>query len=197
MSSPRQGPRGPPAVSSPPSATRAFKQRRRLWANPSVCCGDGSGGGCGEGGRRELPRRFRLLFPRALRPHVRACLLLCAARRRARRGARGRPPRGARQARVSGCAPRSGESPPGRCFADVQPTVREFDLPRRAVPPPDRGEPDGTGQDLGVRDVGGREALLRALGGPVRPPRARRAAPPRRPGARRGERRRSAPDCSS
>ena len=70
---------------------------------------------------------------------------------------------------------------------NVQPTVREFDLPRepflRLI------EANRMDQHVSaLRAVGRRQAVLRALGRPVRTARARRAAPARRSGARRGER---------
>ena len=75
---------------------------------------------------------------------------------------------------VAGAAERAADGP------RVRPAAR-------AVPAADRGEPDGPA-DRRVRDVGRPEAVLRPLGRPVRPARARRAAPARRPGARRCER---------
>ena len=71
----------------------------------------------------------------------------------------------------------------------LQPTIREFDLPAGAVPAADRGQPDRPA-DLRVRDLGRPEAVLRPLGRPGRPARPRPAPAVRRRRARRRLRRR-------
>ncbi len=118
-----------------------------------------------------------LLFPRAVRPHLRAIYgfarlvdilgdefegdrleALDELESRARGLLRGR-------AGLGGDAPAAADDP---C---VRP-------PARAVSAPDRGEPDGSA-DLGVRDLGRPQGLLRSLGRPRRPARARGARPVR------------------
>ncbi len=145
----------------------------------------GGRGGRRTSGRRELPGRLDPVPARAAAARPGA-LLLRAARRRARRLVRRRPPRGARRARAAGCAhirrarrlARASQRPADR--ARVRP-------PARAVPAADRGEPDRPARRR-VRDLGGREAVLRPLRRPVRAARPRRPAPARRRRARGRER---------
>ena len=116
-----------------------------------------------------------LLFPRAVRPHLRAIYGFARLVDILGDEARGRPARGARRARARArrlLRRRAGLVGDARAAAD-DPRVRP---PARAVPAPDRGEPDGSA-DLGVRDLGRPQGLLRALGRPGRPARARRARP--------------------
>ena len=127
-----------------------------------------------------------ILFPRALRPHVRA--LYCYARLVDELGD---AYDGDRLAALDELEAQVGADVRRRAVVARAPE-RAADRARvrsaaRAVPAPDRGEPDGPARHR-VRDVGRPEALLRALGRPVRPARARRAAAARRRRARRRER---------
>src|SRR5439155_6901457 len=104
-----------------------------------------------------------------------------------RRGGR-RSPRRARRARA-----RARRVLLGRALV-AGPAGDRADHPRvlaatRAVPPADRGEPDGPAP-LRVRNRGRPEGVLPPLGRPRRPSRARPAPPGRRPRAGRRERRR-------
>ena len=129
-----------------------------------------------------------LLFPRALRPHLRAVYGYCrlvdilgdeidgdrlgrAGRARARAG---------RLLRRRADLARAGRAP-----ADD----RGIRPPARAVPAADRGESHGPARRV-IRDLGRPALVLRPLGRPGRPARARAAAADPRGGSPRGVRRR-------
>ena len=129
-----------------------------------------------------------LLFPRALRPHLRAIYGFARLVDILGDEVRRRPARRARRARGAGrglLRRRADLGGDARAAADDPRLLAAA----RAVPAADRGEPDGPAR-LGLRDLGRPEALLRPLGRSGRAARARRARARRRRGGGRALRRR-------
>ena len=127
-----------------------------------------------------------LLFPRSLRPHVRA--LYCYARLVDELGDAYDGDRLAALDELEQQVDATFEGEPEwPVLRNVQPTRARVRPAARAVRAADRGEPDGPA-DRRVRDVGRPEVVLRPLGRSVRADGARCAAPARRSRARRCER---------